>query len=41
MLGKLPEQDAKKIADRAADFYDAASLIVSGKIEDAMNRYSH
>ena len=41
VLGKLPEEDAKKIADRAADFYDAASLIVSGNIEDAMNRYSH
>ena len=41
VLGKLPEEDAKKIADRAADFYDAASLIVSGRIEDAMNRYSH
>lgn len=41
VLGKLPEEDAKKIADRAADFYDAAALIVSGRIEDAMNRYSH
>ena len=41
VLSKLPEEDAKKIADRAADFYDAASLIVSGRIEDAMNRYSH
>ena len=41
VLGKLPEQDAKKIADRAADFFDAATLIVSGEIETAMNRYSH
>ena len=41
VLGKLPEQDARKIADRAADFFDAATLIVSGEIETAMNRYSH
>ena len=41
VLGKLPEQDAKKIADCAADFFDAATLIVSGEIETAMNRYSH
>ena len=41
VLGKLSEDDAKKIAGKAAEFYDAATLIVSGKIEDAMNRYSH
>ena len=41
VLGKLPEDDAKKIADRAADFFDAATLIASGAIETAMNRYSH
>ena len=41
VLGKLPPDDAKKIADRAADFFDAATLIASGEIETAMNRYSH
>ena len=41
VLGKLPPDDAKKIADRAADFFDAATLIASGQIETAMNRYSH
>lgn len=41
VLGKLPPDDAKKIADRAPDFFDAATLIVSGEIETAMNRYSH
>ena len=41
VLGKLPNEDAKKIAARAADFFDAATLIVSGEIETAMNRYSH
>jgi len=41
VLGKLPPDDAKKIADRAADFFDAATLIASGQIDTAMNRYSH
>ena len=41
VLGKLSDEDAKKIAARAADFFDAATLIVSGEIEAAMNRYSH
>ena len=41
VLGKLPDDDAKKIASRAADFFDAVTLIVSGEIETAMNRYSH
>ena len=41
VLGKLPEDGAKKIAARAPDFFDAATLIVSGEIETAMNRYSH
>ena len=41
VLGKLPEEDLKKITARAADFFDAATLIVSGEIDQAMNRYSH
>lgn len=41
VLGKLSDEDMKKITDKAADFYDAAALIVSGDIEQAMNRYSH
>ena len=41
VLGKLSDEDEKKIAARAADFFDAATLIVSGEIETAMNRYSH
>lgn len=41
VLGKLPDEDLKKITARAADFFDAATLIVSGEIDQAMNRYSH
>ena len=41
VLGKLSDEDLKKITARAADFFDAATLIVSGEIDQAMNRYSH
>ena len=41
VLGKLTDEDMKKITDKAADLFDAATLIVSGNIEQAMNRYSH
>ena len=41
VLGKLPDEDLKRITARAADFFDAATLIVSGGIDQAMNRYSH
>ena len=41
VLGHLSDDDLKKIEGRNADFFDAATLIVSGDIETAMNRYSH
>ena len=41
VLGKLSDEDMKKITDQADALYDAATLIVSGDIDRAMNRYSH
>lgn len=41
VLGKLSDEDVKKIAGKADDLFSAASLIVSGDMETAMNRYSH
>jgi PTH1 family peptidyl-tRNA hydrolase len=40
VLGKLPEGDMKAIRERHADMIDSASLILSGKIDDAMTKYS-
>jgi len=41
VLGKLSDEDMKKITDQADALFDAATLIVSGEIDRAMNRYSH
>ena len=41
VLGKLPPDDLKKITDKADDLFQAATLVVSGDVETAMNRYSH
>jgi PTH1 family peptidyl-tRNA hydrolase len=40
VLGRLPEADAKAVRERHGDMIDAAKLIVSDKIDDAMMRYS-
>ncbi len=40
VLGKLPEDDSRLIANRFSDIKEAAGLIVSGKCDEAMNRFS-
>lgn len=40
VLSKLPAGDVEKIASRFDDLYDAAELIIKGKIDEAMNKYS-
>lgn len=40
VLGRLPDSDAAAISNRFADIEQAAELIIAGKIEDAMCRFS-
>lgn len=40
VLGKFPKDDLDAIADRYADIESACTLIVKGKIDDAMQRFS-
>jgi PTH1 family peptidyl-tRNA hydrolase len=40
VLGKFSDEDIKRIQDRFADIRHATELILSGKIDDAMCRYS-
>lgn len=40
VLGKLSEADLAAMAERYPDILAAAELIVSGKIDEAMNKYS-
>lgn len=40
VLGRFPECDLRKIAERNEDIMSAARLIASGDIDTAMNRYS-
>ena len=40
VLGKFPEEDLKKLAERYEDIRCAAQLIVNGDIELAMQKYS-
>ncbi len=40
VLGKFPKEDLEKIEARLPDVHSAVELIVKGKIEEAMNRYS-
>ncbi len=40
VLGKLPEADLKAISDRFSDIKAASIDILSGKIEESMNKYS-
>lgn len=41
VLGKLPEADREHFISRLGDIDDAARLILDGKIDDAMQKYSH
>ena len=40
VLGKFPESDMAKLCERLGDIYDSASLVISGNIDEAMNKYS-
>ncbi len=40
VLGRLPEEDMKKLCGKLDDIYASSELIVLGKIDEAMNRYS-
>ena len=40
VLGNIPKADADKISARFADINSAVSLILDGKIDEAMNKYS-
>ena len=40
VLGRFPEEDLKRICARFEDIYSALSLILLGKIDDAMCKYS-
>ncbi len=40
VLGRLPDADAEAISNRFADIATAAELIISGRIDDAMCRFS-
>ena len=40
VLGKFPEDDLKRLAERYADIHSATELIVKGDIETAMQKFS-
>ncbi len=40
VLGRLPEDLLKSVRDRFSDVYSSVELILDGKIDEAMNRYS-
>lgn len=40
VLGKFPKADYEQIAQKFPDIYSSVELIIMGKIEDAMNKYS-
>ena len=40
VLGKFAEADREKLVSRLADIDDAVSLILAGRIDDAMQKYS-
>ena len=40
VLGKIPESDLEKMAEKFEPIYDSVALIASGKIDDAMCKYS-
>ena len=40
VLGRLPEADAKALADRSDDIAAAARLIMDGRLPEAQNKYN-
>lgn len=40
VLGKLPESGLTSLRERFSDVYSSVELILAGKIDEAMNRYS-
>ena len=40
VLGRIPESDLEKIREKFEPIFDSVSLIASGKIDDAMCKYS-
>ena len=40
VLGKMPVQDREHVAERFPDIYSSVELITSGKIDEAMNKFS-
>lgn len=40
VLGKMPAADCEKITEKFGDIHTSVELIVSGKIDEAMNRFS-
>ena len=40
VLGKFSREELEGIKDRCPDIYSAVELMISGKIDEAMNRYS-
>ncbi|MBQ8858438.1 MAG: aminoacyl-tRNA hydrolase, partial [Clostridia bacterium] len=40
VLGKMPPADREALENRAADVENALALILQGKIDEAMNKYS-
>ena len=40
VLGRMPEADAKLLSARLGDIEDSVRLILEGKIDDAMSKYS-
>ena len=40
VLGKFPESDLVKLSEKLPDVYSSVKLILDGKIDEAMNKYS-
>ena len=40
VLGKFPDADLKLMSDRFGDIYASSELVLSGNIDEAMNKYS-
>jgi len=40
VLGKFPKEDMEKLSGQFADICSSVELIISGKIDEAMNKYS-
>ena len=40
VLGRFPASDMTKLVEKLSDVYSSAELILSGKIDEAMNKYS-